>query len=42
MNERSTQLTEIHNTMRAVLKVHGLVAVCHCYAEGGSDCYAKL
>jgi len=27
---------------RAVWKVHGLVAVCCCYPEGGSDCYAKL
>jgi hypothetical protein len=26
----------------AVWKVRGLAAVHSCYAEGGSDCYAKL
>jgi len=29
-------------TMKAIWKVRGLVAECHCYAEGGSDCNAKL
>jgi len=32
--------TDIHT--RAVWKVRGLAAVPCCYAEGGSDCYAKL
>jgi hypothetical protein len=27
---------------RAVWKVRGLVAVRHCYAERGGDCYVKL
>jgi hypothetical protein len=27
---------------RAVCKVRGLAAVHRCYAEGGSDCFAKL
>jgi len=30
------------DTTRAVWKVRGLAAVCRHYAEGGSDCYAKL
>jgi hypothetical protein len=28
--------------MRADWKVHVVAAVHRCYAEGGSDCYAKL
>jgi hypothetical protein len=29
-------------TTRAIWKVCGLVALHRCYAEGGSDCHAKL
>jgi hypothetical protein len=32
-----------HSTYtRAVWKVHRLVAMSHCYAEGSGNCYAKL
>jgi len=31
-----------HIYMKAIWKVCGLVAVCHCYPEWGSDCYAKF
>jgi len=39
--------SDIYDTIRysytrTIWKVGGLVAVRHCYAEGGSDCYAKL
>jgi hypothetical protein len=37
-----TLFSKIHSNMMAVWKVRGLAAVRRCYAEGGSDSYAKL
>jgi len=42
LTNSSTSLDRDSHTYKSCLKIHGVVAVHHCYAEGGSNCYAKL